>query len=148
MKKLLLAAIFLSAAPAIAADFQVSANEAKTISVTDCAKDEIGVVSVISNISGEHKIIAKCLPLTCAYTNETQWPGTVFGTKWTIMLLAKTEEHPPGFLTSPQFDRSPGMFKILNKGVKTKDERDSLIDRYLADGLCRDRYYDRSVQSI
>jgi hypothetical protein len=147
MKKSIAVFLLLSASSAFAgADFRLPKGAMRTIEVDDCAKDETSQVSLVSLAAGGQGVTGRCLPAICTYTNETPWPMT-YKTKWTIEVKGQTEAKR-GPLTDPQFDRSPGMVRTLNTGVKTKEARDALLKKYLSEGVCQGTFYDQKIQDI
>jgi hypothetical protein len=145
MKKLILLSILAASTSAWSADFTVRAGEENTVAVQGCEKAEIGVVKLNSSSSGEHKLTSRCLPIYCAYRNET--PLTWFGTKWTIKLLARdSARETHNRFNSPIFDRS--LDQTLHTGIETKEERDQIIKNLLDEGTCKAVFYDQKVPAV
>jgi hypothetical protein len=142
MKKIIYLTIFaLTSSIANAADFTMNHGKSSTIEVNGCAQSEVAVVKVKSSMSGTHQLTSYCLPVICAYTNESDY--TWFeNSKWTIKLLAKHQGLD--FVTKfedQRFDRS--FDKILHVGIQTKKLRDELIRKYQMNGTCQGVFYDK-----
>ncbi|MEK7692518.1 MAG: hypothetical protein AAB425_16010 [Bdellovibrionota bacterium] len=133
-------------ANAISADLQIAMGFTQTIEVDDCAKNEVGQVVLVDIPTGGQGVEGRCLPAICTYRNETDWPFSLAGTKWTIEIKGQTQAG--GMFSYELFDRAPGMIKVLNVGVGSKEERDELLEKYQSDGICQGSYYDRTVSNI
>jgi hypothetical protein len=131
---------------ALSADFTLQQGTSRTLTVEGCARGEVGVAELNPSIDGTHLLTSRCLPIFCAYTNET--PSTLFGTAWTIKLLARdSSKDSKGLLKGePQFDHR--LDKILYQSIKSKAERDAIIHQLRQDGNCLGVYYDRNTPSV
>jgi hypothetical protein len=109
--------------------------------VTNCEKNEIGIVQVHLNASGVHEETAFCAPLVCVYTNERPWMLVHLPTKWTIKLRARVRPWKEVHNVDYWFD--PEIQKVMNTGINSKDERDATLKKYLDDQVCKETYFDR-----
>ncbi|MBS1960019.1 MAG: hypothetical protein JST80_11135 [Bdellovibrionales bacterium] len=149
MKKIIFGLIATTSISAFASDFTMVRGSDNTISVQGCGYAEVSDVMIKPSITGDHKLTSRCLPIFCLYRNETPYAIFNTGTKWTIALSARDasrDSKSPVFKGSPQFDRR--FDKVLNKGIKTKAERDNLIQKYLNDGVCKGVHFDQNIPSV
>lgn len=128
--------LLVSTPVSYAADFITSRDQPFVFLVDGCRAGEASYPTLQRSLVGAHTLISKCLPIVCVYTSETPIP--LLGRNWKISLMVQVK---PGrdIREDPQFDREQVL--EVASGIRTKTERDALLQSLLREQKCRSTYH-------